>query len=314
MTLNFLDRLFGRSPKDQFKYEFAVPSPVRVCFVGVEGAGSFEMRGKQMAAARLNWHTRRTISRADEEQFDVFCFVKVPQPQVMKRLTRIGKKVVFDIVDSWKQPQDDLDCKNRDQARRLFLSAWSEFPSDALLFPNSQMRNDFSDVPRQSCVLYHHYRPEADFVPVRPQPRILAYEGERRFLGEWELLIQRACSETGWEFHINPSSLSEADVGMSVRGAPYSGFLGTNYKSNVKLANFYGWGLPCLIHDSEKACKETAVDGVHFFKTYDDLVDGLKILKSSERRLQIQHGFLKAREQFSLKHLAGELERFLSSI
>jgi hypothetical protein len=314
MTLRFLDRLFGRSLKDPFKYEFAVPSAVRVCFVGIEGAGSFEMRGRQMAATRLNWQTRSTVSRADEKQFDVFCFVKVPQPREMKRLTGIGKKVVFDIVDSWKQPQDDLDCHNRDQARRLFLSSWAEFPSDALLFPNAQMRNDFSDVPQKSCVLYHHYRPEAEFVPVRSQARILAYEGEQRFLGEWELLIERACGETGWEFQINPSSLREADVGISVRGAPYSGFLGPNYKSNVKLANFYGWGLPCLIHDSERACRETAVDGVRFFNGYDDLVDGLKILKSSEKRLQIQRSFSKVREHFSLKHLAGELERFLSSI
>jgi hypothetical protein len=272
------------------------------------------MRGRQMAATRQNWQVRRSVSRADEKLFDVFCFVKVPEPRTMKRLTRLGKKVVFDVVDSWKQPQDDLACKNRDQARRLFLSAWSEFPSDALLFPNAQMRNDFLDIPQKSRVLYHHYRLEAAPIPVRPQASVLAYEGEKRFLGEWESLIHQACSQTGWEFRINPPSLYEADVGISVRGAPYSGFLSTSYKSNVKLANFYGWGLPCLIHDSEKGCKETAVDGVQFFKTYNDLVVGLETLKPRERRLQIQQRFSQERESFSLKHLAGELERFLSSI
>ena len=54
----------------------------------------------------------------------------------------MGKPIVFDIVDSWAQPEDGMKYTDANQARKLFSRTWQEINVDGYIFPTKHMQDD----------------------------------------------------------------------------------------------------------------------------------------------------------------------------
>lgn len=294
------------------KADWATDSPVRVCYCGRNLAGSWTIRGLQMASARRNWAAIAEPGPRQWDSYDVFCFVKHPMPQLMADLRGLGKKVVFDVVDSWKQPEEGLNS-DAASAKVLFTEKWNRLSSDAWIYPNKAMWEDFHEA-FPGVVLYHHFRPGLEPAPVRERVSVVAYEGDPRFLGPWKESLSRLGGQLGFELRINPPDLREADIGFAARGGEHDCFLSNRYKSNVKLANFLGAGLPCIVGEKEVAYRETAPDGVRFVSDEATLEAVLRALLPAAERARVQKGLLAARSRFELRNVALEYEIFFSSL
>ncbi len=295
------------------KAPFARAASVRVCFCGLNRGGSWQIRGVQVASARTNWKAIAEPSPRVWDDFDVFCYIKHPDRERMNALKAGGKTVVLDIVDGWRQPEDGLLHGDLPSARRLFEEKWRGLPVSAWIYPDRTMWEDFRDVAPGE-VLYHHFRPDLLSRPARSKALTLAYEGDERFLGPWRGAIETLAKRFGLTFVINPPDLAEMDLGIAARGGEHDSFLARRYKSNVKLANFIGAGVPCLVPSEADAYRETAPEGVRFFSTEAELEQGLGELMNAAERARIKAVFAKTRGAFALETLATEFERFFERV
>lgn len=303
-------RLLRMAPQtDPPKYTDSMASPVDVCFTAAKFASSWQIRGVQMAASRTNWFCASS-GEVGPRSFEIACVVKWPDAKLIHRLKTEGKLVVLDVVDGWAQPEDDLRVKNLEQARELFLQKWKPLAFDAFIFPNRQMCEDLRDLVGPSTFLYHHYRPGLQPIVIRERPRTLGYEGEATYLGEWKKVLVGICREFDLRLVVNPNRITDLDIGFAGRGGPYDAFLANRYKSNVKLANFIGAGIPCVVSAKEGAYSETAPKGVRFFSTPEDLRAHIAALIPFETRTAAQVSLLKARPDFSRQTMAAALEAF----
>lgn len=286
-------------------------SPVRVCFTGNNRAGSWEIRGRQIAATRSTWHAAQHIEKSDIDRFDLFCFVKRPQPEVMARVREAGKPIVLDVIDSWAQPDDGLKHTDLASARRLFAAQWQALPPiDAFIFPNRTMQRDLAPLVRSSIVIYHHYWPDIGRNPVRPDAATVGYEGNVGYLGEWHAIVADICRHKGMQFVTNPDSLTAIDIGFAARGGSHASFLAHRYKSNVKLANCYGSGTPCAMSHRDWAAHETDCGDVRFFATAAQLERQIEALRGHDLRLRIHEAFRRAATPFHIDRIADTFEQF----
>ena len=167
------------------------PSPVRVLFTSRSSAGAWQVRGEQIAAMRTNWRAVNHPRKDDLAGCDVLCIVKKPDTQVTRLARAMGKVIVFDIVDSWAQPEDGLSCANLEDARALFGKAWAAVDADGYVFPTARMAQDLGPLVRNGVTIYHHHWPQLAPNPVRPQVLTVGYEGAD-YLGPWKARIEEA--------------------------------------------------------------------------------------------------------------------------
>lgn len=288
----------------------------RVCFFGRAREGSWRIRAEQLAAARGAWTAVSGELPPDALlRHDVFVIVKRPDPRKQALLRALGKTVVLDVLDFWAQPDDDLRVTTIEQARRLFADLLRAAPVDAVVFPNRAMKDDLGDLAPRATTLYHHFRPGLTPGEVRPRARAVGYEGEERYLGPWRAVLERACAARGLRFVVNPPDLGALDLGVSVRGGSHAGLLSKCYKSNVKLANWIGAGIPALCAADEASYAETAPPGgVRFFATPADLEAGLDALLPEAARREARAALLSVRDRFRLETIAAEYEAWLADL
>lgn len=246
------------------RHHVPIASPVRALFTSRSSAGAWQVRGEQIAALRSNWRAVNHPTDGDIAACDLVCVVKKPDPQVLACARRLGKPVVFDIVDSWAQPEDGLRCTGLEAARALFQQAWSVIAADGYVFPTRCMAQDLGPLVRPGVTIYHHHWPHLAPNPVRPQVRTVGYEGAD-YLGPWQARIELACAGRGLRFVANPRDYNELDIVVLARGGVHGNFLSRRYKSNVKLANAYGAGMPALVHVDEMSAHDTDCGDVLFF-------------------------------------------------
>jgi len=230
-------------------------------------------------------------------------FVKRAQPRAMRLLRSLGKRVVYDVLDSWRQPEDDLAVGDAAAALRLFSGWLPAVPADGVIFPNVAMRNDLGGLVRNPVTIYHHFRPGLTTIAIRERATAVGYEGDLRYLGPWRPAAERACRALGLRFVVNPSSWRDVDLGFAARGRPHASFLSRRYKSNVKLANFYGAGIPCVLAP-EASYRETDDGSVRFCRRPEGLERELRALLPRATRSEIHASFLETRQRFRLEAVA----------
>ena len=289
-------------------------SPVRVFFTGRNRAGSWDIRGAQIASTRSNWHADQEVEERDIGRFDLFCVVKRPAAPVVERIRRRGKAVVFDVLDSWAQPDDGLTTVSLALSRELFAARWKGLRFHSWIFPNRCMQEHLGCLVPHSAFIYHHFFPSISRSPLRRRPEAVGYEGNASYLGGWHEVMQEVCAARGLRFVVNPPSWEEVDVGFAARGGAHDSFLANHYKSNVKLANFYGSGTPCLVSAKERSYHETDQGDVRFFETPEQLSGQLEELLDLEVRGQVQARFLRAREAFRIELIASLYERYFLEV
>jgi hypothetical protein len=289
-------------------------SPPRVLFVGKPSMGSWWIRARQIASARPHWAAAQHLTAAEIAAADVIVFVKTTRPRAMRLLRALGKVVVWDVLDCWRQPDDGLRLTSISRIRDWFAGLRRHLDLDGAIFPNRAMRDDLGDLVPNPVTIYHHSRPGLATAVVREPARIVGYEGDPAYLGEWRAVVERACRRLGLRFAVNPAEFTSIDIGFAARGAPHGCLISRRYKSNVKLANFYGAGLPCLLPGDELSYRETDAGDVRFFADPAGVEAGLAALLPADERRRIHARFLQTRGRFALAAIAEEYERYFGSL
>lgn len=287
---------------------------VRACFLGHPLMGSWQIRAQQIASARPWWRCGTRLRPDDVLEHDVFCFVKRPEPTRMRMLRRLGKTVVFDALDCWKQPEDGLACDTMDRVRDWFRAWFAGLALDGVIFANRTMLEDLGDLVPNPVTIYHHFRPGLQPIEVRPRARVVGYEGEPSYLGEWHAIVVQECRNLGLEFVVNPPDFAALDIGFAARAGAHGSLMAHRYKSNVKLVNFIGAGLPCLVNDSDLAYRETGNEHVRYFANRAELAAGLAALLPYETRLAAHRSFLALRPQYTLEAIARHYEAYFARL
>ena len=289
-------------------------SPLNVCFSSRSSAGAWQIRGEQIAAMRTNWEAINEPSEDDLKRFDLFCFVKKPDLGIIERVRKTGKPIVFDIVDSWAQPEDGLEHRDIHSARKLFGSLWKRVNADGYIFPTKRMHQDLGLLIKNGVTIYHHYWPPIQKNPVRETVNIVGYEGAN-YLGEWKALIEKICSDRGIRFVANPENYTDLDIVVLARGGEHGSFLAKNYKSNVKLANAYGSGTPALVHVDEMSAHDTDNGDVLFFTNQTDSFERQldRLISNYELRKSIHSNFLSTAQLYNINNIARQFESFFQS-
>lgn len=290
-------------------------SPIKVCFVSRSSAGAWQIRGEQIAAMRSNWKAINKPSEDDLRNSDLICFVKKIDIQIINLARKMGKPLVFDIVDSWAQPEDGFSCTNIRKAKDFFSRAWSMIAADGYIFPTQCMQNDLGELVNEKVTIYHHYWPQIQTNPIRDCVRTIGYEGAD-YLGEWLPKIEQSCAERGIRFIANPSNYTDLDVAILVRGGVHGNFLARHYKSNVKLANAYGSGTPVLAHFEEMSAHDTDTGDVMFFSDHSGSFDRQldRLINDHVLRQHIHRKFIQAAPKFHITNIANQFENFFLRI
>lgn len=293
------------------RHHVPMPSPVRALFTSRSSAGAWQVRGEQLAAMRTSWRAVNEPSDADIAGCDLLCVVKRPDMRVIERARAQGKAIVFDIVDSWAQPADGLRCNGLEDARALFRRAWEALGADGYIFPTRRMAQDLGPLVRTGVTIYHHHWPQLAPRPVRPCVRTVGYEGAD-YLGPWHARIELACAGRGLRFVANPGDYTELDVVVLVRGGVHGNFLARRYKSNVKLANAYGAGIPALAHVDEMSAHDTDGGDVLFFTdrpgSFERQLD--RLCASHALRQSIHERFREQAGRYRVERVAASFEDF----
>jgi hypothetical protein len=244
----------------------------------------------------------------------LFCAVKRPFRSRLRLLHSLGKTTVFDVVDCWAQPADGVRYRDLPAIRGFFTEFLADLPVDGVIFPNRTMLEDLGDLVRNPVCIYHHFWPALEPIEVRERAQVVGYEGEAEYLGPWRAAIERLCRRHGLQFVVNPPDLRAVDIGFAARGGVHASTMAHRYKSNVKLANFYGGAIPCVVNAQEHSYRETDNGQVRFFATESELADRLAELLPYETRLAVHRSFLTAREAFTLASIATRYEAYFRSL
>jgi hypothetical protein len=285
-----------------------------VCFFGVPVMGSWKVRAQQIATARTRWYSTGNLEPHDILTHEVFCAVKRPFRSRMRLLQAMGKVTVYDVVDCWAQPDDGLRYPDAASVRAYFERFLADLPVDGVIFPNRTMYEDLGDLVPNPTFIYHHFWPGMEPMEVREQARVVGYQGAANYLGPWRAVVEDACRQLGLEFVVNPKDFRAIDIGFAARGGPHASLMSHRYKSNVKLANFYGAGMPCLVNESEVSYRETDNGEVRFFSTEQELRDRLAELVPYATRRRIHEAHLRERPRYTLEAIADRYESYLRGL
>ncbi len=276
--------------------------------------GSWKIRARQVASARPEWHATGSLEPWDIVNHDVFCAVKRPFASRLRLLHAMGKVTVFDVVDCWAQPADGLRYRDLPAIRGFFREFTRELRLHGVIFPNAAMRQDLGDLVPNPVTIYHHFWPDLQPIEVRERAEVVGYQGEVEYLGPWRDVIERICARHGLRFVVNPPDLGTLDLGFAARGGVHASTMAHRYKSNVKLANFYGAGIPCVVNDAELAYHETDNGEVRFFATEQQLEDHVVALLPYEARLAVHRSFLDERRKYTLDAIADSYAAYLRQL
>lgn len=234
---------------------------------------------------------------------------------MVARAKKLNKPIVFDILDSWAQPEEGMTCTDLQKARQLFSRMWSAIDADGYVFPTKSMRDDLGTLVEKSLTIYHHFKPNIPVNPLREKVLTIGYEGND-YLGEWKPFIEKVAASRGVKFVINPDSYKDLDIVVMARGGAHGNFLSHRYKSNVKLANAYGSGTPALVHFKELSAQETDNGDVLFFSdvpgSFERQLD--KLLLDFELRRYVHERFMATSSRFHINDVANQFENFFISI
>lgn len=279
---------------------------MKILFVGKQRKGSWKIRAEQLCEAEPEWTCSHEVDKKMIRRADVVVAVKRIPVGLREAVRDAGKPFIYDVVDAWSQPCADVDGEREALRRRIA-------ESDAVIYACRAMRRDFPH--RLGAVIYHHFRPGIERQVIKPQVLRVGYEGNPRYLGDWEPVIETHCAAVGAEFVRQVNKVSDVDVIVAVRAAPYNDPLSMTYKSNVKMANAIGSGTPFLFFP-EPAYRETCPPSLQkwFFTTSHEFYTLLKELKSSTVRRTIHATLLAARPVFSIEATTVRYQAFCEEV
>ncbi len=252
---------------------------MKVLITGRGTSGSFQIRAVQLGKA-IGATVIPNASDADIRAHDLVILVKRPAPGLVERIHRAGKPLVWDVVDSFPQPEANKWTHHQ-------CMAWLDGQIKALnpaaiVCATDEMRADCGLLTmRQRIWLPHHGRPGQDVNPIRENVRTVGYEGGVAYLSGWLKTIEGECACRGWRFQLAPKRLVDVDIVLALRTD--AGYAPRSWKSGVKLANACATGTP-FIGCREAGYLETASGGEYWADDAQALSTAFDRLSSYEAR------------------------------
>lgn len=256
---------------------------MRVLFTrsGASRAGSWQIRGVQMAAA-LSGDAIPSPTEHDITKADVVVVVKRFDAALIERIVKAGKPIAYDVVDGWPQPAGNAWGKAGAVAwllREIVASRCS-----LVIGATSAMVDDIGG-RAPAVAIPHHHRPGIAVNPIRETVATVGYEGSARYLAGWEETLRSACSARGWRFVVNPERLADVDIVVAVRGGPWRGYATDRWKSGVKVANAQASGTP-IVCMPECGATEAASGGEVFVRAPEDVGPAFDLLAPQDERFR----------------------------
>lgn len=203
-------------------------------------SGSWQIRGVQMAAA-LGIDAVPNL-RTPHPYKAAVVVKRLPQ-SLLDQLHSARVPIVYDIVDAWPQPHGNT--WHQGQSLVWLESHLQMIRPTAVVAATKAMARDCQSLGYQSFALPHHANPAIGVNPIRPEVKVVGYEGGTAYLGKWHEFLVVECAKRGWRFVTNPTAYTDMDIVVALREA--DGYPATKWKSNVKLANAQGSGTPCIL-------------------------------------------------------------------
>lgn len=269
------------------------------------GSGSWLIRGVQLGQA-----IGATVEASANviKGYDLVVVVKRPRPDLVYRVKQAGVPLVWDVVDSWPQPEgnvwDELQCLT-----------WLEreinsIRPQAIVAATKSMADDCKRFGVPVLTLPHHVRPGLKRNPIRDRKNlVVGYEGGPQYLGWWFEFLDKECSRRGWSFVISPQSLTDLDIVVAMR--EQGGYAPLHWKSNVKLANAQGSGTPCVIN-RECGYLETASGAEKWASNQQEMLAALDALEPLEERRAVSEKLYSAAPW--IDQVASEYKAWLSAL
>lgn len=278
---------------------------MKILVTGRGGAGSWTIRGEQLGAA-LGATVKPQATLTDCRAADVILVVKRLPDELLQAIRQSGRPWVYDIVDAYPQPA----CSSwtADQARAWLRQHLRALRPTAVVWPTQRMS---ADAEHAGWVLHHHYRPGLGRMLVRDRIYRVGYEGRAEYLGHWVAPILAECRRIGAEFVMNPAVLSQMDVVLALRAGKWNGYCQRHWKSNVKLANAHGAGVP-FIGLPEAGYLETAAGGEQLILSPAELGQALDMLVDGAVRTSVQDKFLA--NAYSVDQAAADMKANLCAL
>lgn len=270
---------------------------------GRGSSGSWQIRGEQLGRAIGATVLPRAI---DVGAFDVAVVVKRPPADLVHRIHGAGMPLVWDVVDSWPQP--DGNTWSRDECMAWLRDQVRRWRPTAIVAATRAMERDCEEFDVPVLALPHHARPGLVAAAIRPL-RVVGYEGGAQHLGSWGPRLELECRRRGWSFVVNPPSVAECDVLVALRER--RGYAPLLWKSNVKLANAQAAGVP-IICAREAGYVETASGAEVFADTLPELVAAFDLLEPASERLARTTTMLRATP--TIDSIATDYLRWLKSL
>lgn len=259
---------------------------MKVLLTGRGTSGSWQIRGLQLAAAM---GAKAVPEAVEMESFDVVVLVKRPTAGIAERARRAGVPLIWDVVDSWPQPDgntwDEIRC------RQWLRDRVMEIRPAGIVAATRRMAEDCAAFGVPVLWLPHHAWQSQRRNPIRPEIQVVGYQGGPMYLGSWVRVLQRACAAHGWRFEPQAQQLADVDVVVALREA--AGYAPRHWKSNVKLANAQGTGTP-FIGSPEAGYIETASGAEFWADSEADIRAALGAMAARDVRLALSRHLLAA--------------------
>lgn len=271
---------------------------MKILVTGRGSAGSWTIRGVQLGAA-IGADIISNASIDVQKKYDVIICVKHTPSDL-----DTSKLIIWDMVDSWPQPEGNVPGKEKSIAyinRKLVT-----MEHDYCVAATARMRADIG----ASTVVYHHFRPGTSRRTITPEVAVVSYEGDTRYLGRWQEVLENECKERGWVFMPNAD---RPDILVAFRDEPFKGYATDNWKSNVKQANAQAAGIP-FVALPEAGYKETSSGAELYIDSFCQLKEAFDILKHQGERLWRSQKMFDKSAEYDINVIAKGYSEWIASL
>jgi len=285
---------------------------MKVSFVGYEGKGTWQIRAKQIAPfikARLDPNLLKP------SECDAVILIKRPPENLLRRIQKFNKPIIWDIQDSWFQKKED---GNMSAYEKADIMKWLKDYLDIVkpihvIATTSVMKKDLNSLGYSSTIINHFHRPNIQINPIREQLKIVGIEGTVMQYGQWPSKLKNICKKKNYvfleNFETSKDKLHTFDAVIAIR--EHTGYAATNWKSNVKLANAHGSGTPGIFGE-EQSYKDTASGFELWASNEDQVLSSLEYLEPYDIRKNISENFIK--NKISIEQIAEDYKALIDSL
>ena len=215
---------------------------MNILVVGADTKGSWAMRGVQLGG-EIGARVTVKPNALDWAWAEIVVLVKRAAVRWGAQAQRAGVPVVWDVLDFWAQPEEN--GLSRDEMIAKVKWIQQQAGVTALIGATRAMAADIGGV-----YLPHHCRLWLQPAPIRVAAAVVAYEGQRKYLGRWAKALESSCAALGLRFVVNPHDIREADVLVSFREGRWDGWACRQWKSGIKHVNAMVAGRPIVCQAS----------------------------------------------------------------